>query len=74
MITRSENREAYHDLINRQKLKGLLVEHDIKRYDLAKELHLTLARLSLKLNSKVDFSEHECYLLMKKFGAIIFLE
>ena len=74
MISRSDNRELYHDLVNRDKIRGLLAENKITQNDLAKELDITAQALSNKLNSYVDFTEHETYSLYKKWGAIIFLE
>ena len=59
-------------LINRTKLVAILAARGIKRKELAQELCVTPANLTLKIKGVRMFTEREIVCLLRLFGTDIF--
>ena len=73
MVSRYGNTE-YHDLINRDKLRGKMAEVKMSQTCLASNLNITPSALTRKMKSSTDFNENEIYIMYKLFGSNIFFD
>lgn len=46
-------------MLNRNKLRGLMAERNIKQVELAKAIGISINAFNMKLNGKTVFNEHE---------------
>ena len=52
-------------MINRNKLRGLMAEKNIKQGEMAEAIGISKNAFSMKLNEKSRFDENEVYMLSK---------
>lgn len=52
-------------MINRNKLRGLMAEKNIKQGEMAESIGISKNAFSMKLNEKSRFDENEVYMLSK---------
>ena len=60
-------------LVNRTKLKSLMIENGISRIELCDKLDITYQSLTSKLKGRSGFTENEISILYALFGTNIFL-
>lgn len=55
-------------MINRNKLRGLMAEKNIKQVDMAEAIGISTNAFNMKLNEKSRFDENEIFAIAKRLG------
>lgn len=55
-------------MINKQKLKAAIIEHDGNQKNLADAMGISLSQLSLRINSHMEFSVREVAFIRNRYG------
>ena len=72
-VEKQTSKKGGNMLINRNKLRGQIVEKQINQSDLAKKLNMSRETYYKKLRGEVEYKESEIVVLKSIFGNYIFL-
>jgi predicted transcriptional regulator len=57
-----------YQFVNRNKLKGLIVEHTMTQNEFAEKMGISISSFNLKINGHYTFNEDEILFIYRTFG------